>query len=112
VVDSTDLSAPRLEQIGHAPVLSDGVGNYRMPEPCERALALGSEDNEHARRFGWYPLRSTLDGVRGFILDARRQWCEGGPPRTLAIRKPDTRTLVGGCETGLQPEVSSRPDWM
>ena len=65
----------------------------------------------HARRFGWYPRRSTLDGVRAFIREGQRQRREGGPRRTLAIRTGDTRTLVGGCETRLQPDGSAEVSW-
>jgi RimJ/RimL family protein N-acetyltransferase len=111
VVDTTDLSAPRLERLGHAPVLSDGVVVLECLSLADASSHWAGEDDEQARRFGWYPRRSSLDGVRTFIIDRQRQWREGGPRRTLAIRLADTRTLVGGCETRLQPDRSAEVSW-
>ena len=111
VLETTNLSAPRLERLGYAPVLSDGVIVVDCLTLADADAHSAAEDDEHARRFDWYPRRSTLDGVRGFILEGQRQWREGGPHRTLAIRRGDTRTLVGGCETRLQPDGSAEVSW-
>jgi hypothetical protein len=102
VIDTTNLNVPRLERLGHAPVLFDGVVVVDCLTLADAYAHSAGEDDEHARRFGWYPRRSTLDGVRAFIREGQRQWREAGPRRTLAIRTGDTRTLVGGCETRLQ----------
>jgi RimJ/RimL family protein N-acetyltransferase len=111
VIDATDLKPPHLERLGHAPVLSDGVVVVDCLTLADAYTHWAGEDDEHARRFGWYPRRSTLDRVRAFILEGQRQWREGGPRRTLAIRTGDTRTLVGGCETRLQPDGSAEVSW-
>jgi uridine kinase len=111
VLDTTALSAPRLEQLGHAPVLSDGVVVVDCLSLADAYAHRAGEDDEQARRFGWYPRRSTLEGVHRFISDGQRQWREGGPRRTLAIRKADTRTLVGGCETRVQSNGSAEVSW-
>ena len=111
VIDTTDLNAPRLERLGHAPVLSDGVVVLDCLTLADAHTHWAGEDDEQARRFGWYPRRSTLDGVRAFMLECQRQWREGGPRRTLAIRMVDTRALVGGCETRLQPDGSAEVSW-
>src|SRR5262249_43300654 len=111
VIDTTDLNSPILEQLGHAPVLSDGVVVVDCLTLADAYTHWAGEDDEHARRFGWYPRRSTLDGVRLFIREGQRQWREGEPRRTLAIRSGDTRTLVGGCETRLQPDGRAEVSW-
>lgn len=111
VIDTTDLNAPRLERLGHAPVLSDGVVVVDCLSLTDAYAHWAGEDDEHARRFGWYPRRSTLVGVRAFILESQRQWRECGPRRTLAIRIADTRRLVGGCETRVQPDGSAQVSW-
>jgi len=108
VLDTTDLNAPRLERLGFSPVLSDGVVVVDCLTVADAYTHWAGEDDEHARRFGWYPRRSTLDGVRTFILEGQRQWREGGPRRTLATRMADTRTLVGGRETRLQPDGTAQ----
>jgi RimJ/RimL family protein N-acetyltransferase len=110
-MDTTDLSAPRLERLAHAPVLSDGVVVVDCLTLADAYTHWAGEDDEHARRFGWYPRRSTLDGVRATILESQRQWREGAPRRTLAIRLGNTRTLVGGCEARLQPKGTAQVSW-
>jgi RimJ/RimL family protein N-acetyltransferase len=111
VIDMTVLNAPGLERLGHAPVLSDGLVVVDLLTAADAYAHWAGEDDEHARRFGWYPRHSTLDGVRAFILESERQWREGGSRRTLAIRLADARTLVGGCETRLQPDGSAEVSW-
>jgi uridine kinase len=111
VIDTTDLQALRLERLGHTPVLSDGVVIVDCLTLADAYTHWAGEDDEQARRFGWYPRHSTLDGVRAFILEGQRQWREGEPRRTLAIRVGDTGTLVGGCETRLQPDGSAEVSW-
>jgi RimJ/RimL family protein N-acetyltransferase len=98
-------------RLGHAPVLSDGVVVVDCLTLADAPSHWAGEDDEQARRFGWYPRRSTLDGVRKFIVDGQLQWRDSGPRRTLAIRLADTRTLVGGCETRLQPDGTAEVSW-
>ena len=111
VIDTTDLNAPRLERLGYAPVLSDGVVILDSLTLSDAYTHWAGEDEEQARRFGWYPRRSTLEGVRAFIQEGHRQWREGGPRRTVAIRLADSRTLIGGCETRLQADGSAEVSW-
>lgn len=111
MIDTTDLNVPHLATLGHAPVLCDGVVVVDCLSLSDAFSHWAGEDDEHARRFGWYPRRSTLDGVRAFILESQRQWRERGARRTLAIRMAGTRTLVGGCETRLQPDGSAEISW-
>jgi RimJ/RimL family protein N-acetyltransferase len=111
VIDTADLSAPRLERLGHAPVLSDGVVVVDSLSVADTHAHWAGEDDEHGRRFGWYPHCSTLAGVRRFIVDCQHQWREGESRRTLAIPLADTRTLVGACEAHLQPDRSAQVSW-
>ena len=69
------------------------------------------EDDEHARRFGWYPKRSTLEGVSKFLAETERQWREGGARRTWAIRQASTGVLVGGCEARLKDDGTAHLSW-
>jgi RimJ/RimL family protein N-acetyltransferase len=69
------------------------------------------EDEEHARRFGWYPRRSSLERVRAFLLETEQQWRDGGPRRTFAIRDAATHTLLGGCEARLQGDATAHLSW-
>ena len=62
---------------------------------------LAGEDKEQARRFGWYPARSTLEGVRRAIERWQRQWAASGATRAFAIREEETGALAGGCEARL-----------
>ena len=59
---------------------------------------LSGEDEEQARRFGWYPARSTEDGVRAAIERWQEQWAVDGETRAFALRERSTGELVGGCE--------------
>src|SRR5690242_12656124 len=105
------MDAPRLKQLGHAPILSDNVVIVDCLSLADAYSHWAGEDEEQARRFGWYPNRSTLDGVRTFIVESQQQWRTGGPRRTFAIRKADTQTLVGGCEARLQPRRRAEVSW-
>ena len=111
VIDTSDLNALRLERLAYAPVLSDGVVVLDCLTVTDAYTHWAGEDDEQARRFGWYPRRSTLDGVRAYILESQHQWRQDGARRTLAIRMAETRTLVGGCETRLQPDGSAEVSW-
>jgi len=111
IVDTDDLNSSRLAWLGHAPVLSDGVVVVDVLSLSDAHAHWAGEDDEHARRFGWYPHRSTLEGVRKFIVDAQHKWHEGGSRGTLAIRMAATRTLVGGCEARLQSEQTAEVSW-
>jgi RimJ/RimL family protein N-acetyltransferase len=57
---------------------------------------LAGEDEEHARRFGWHPRRSTLATVERAIARWQRDWECDGATRAFAARVG--QQLVGGCE--------------
>ncbi|HEX3327270.1 MAG TPA: GNAT family protein [Actinomycetota bacterium] len=59
---------------------------------------LAGEDDEHARRFGWYPEHSTEATVRAAFAGWVEGWRGGGPARAFAVRKRNSGDLVGGCE--------------
>ncbi|MBD0329372.1 MAG: GNAT family N-acetyltransferase [Thermoleophilia bacterium] len=84
-----------------APTLGDGVVVLDAFVPEDAAAHLAGEDEEHARRFGWWPQRSTEAMVAAFIERAREQWATGGRQRPLAVRDAATGELVGGCEIRL-----------
>jgi RimJ/RimL family protein N-acetyltransferase len=65
---------------------------------------LAGEDEELARRFGWYPGQSTLAGVLETIERWQAQWSTQGPTRCFALRMASNGELVGGCELRLQPD--------
>ena len=89
------------------PTLSDGVIILTGYTDDDIADHLAGEDEETARRFGWWPQMSTEDSVR----DAFRRWSDswetGGPTRTFATRDAATNQLLGGCEFRLQPDGSA-----
>jgi RimJ/RimL family protein N-acetyltransferase len=84
-----------------APRLTDGVIVLDRHTLADADAHLAGEDEEQARRFGWYPARSTLEGVRRAIERWGRQWATGGATRALAIREEETGALAGGCEVRL-----------
>jgi RimJ/RimL family protein N-acetyltransferase len=63
---------------------------------------LAGEDEELARRFGWYPATSTPEGVRAAILRWQEHWRTVGPIRAFAMRESAGGELVGGCEVRLK----------
>lgn len=76
--------------------------NAHMDEDVTAHVA--GEDEETARRFGWWPKRSTEQTVRAAYADWARNWHDNGPTRTFAARDPDSGALVGGCELRIRPD--------
>jgi RimJ/RimL family protein N-acetyltransferase len=113
VVDTRDLDAPRLVQLGRAePVpLSDGGVVLNALSVADAEAHWAGEDEEHARRFGWYPRRSSLDGVRTFLEQTEDQWRTAGTRRMWAIRQATTQKLVGGCEARLNSGATAEASW-
>jgi RimJ/RimL family protein N-acetyltransferase len=81
--------------------LTDGVVFLDQHTLADVDAHWAGEDEEMARRFEWYPKRSTLDQVRAAIVGWRESWRTGGFRRTFAVRDAATRVLVGGCEVRL-----------
>jgi len=72
---------------------------------------VAGEDDEQARRFGWFPKRSTPEGVRAWFLARQVDWRAGGPRLAWAARDATTLTLVGGCEVFLTGNDQARMSW-
>ena len=69
----------------------------------DAAAHVAGEDEETARRFGWWPARSTEETVGAAYVNWARSWRDDGPTRTFAARDPETGALVGGCELRIRP---------
>ena len=83
------------------PTLSDGVIRLDGHTFADVEVMVAGEDEEHARRFGWFPARSTEQTGRAAIERWQQQWHAGGQTRAFAAREAATRRLVGGCEIRL-----------
>jgi RimJ/RimL family protein N-acetyltransferase len=83
-------------------MMTDGTVLLDAFQPEDADAHLAGEDEELARRFGWFPRRSTLQGVRDAIARWRDQWATSGPTRAFAVRLAASGDLVGGCELRLQ----------
>lgn len=87
---------------GSAPTLTDGVVVLDGHRLDDLAAHLAGEDEEQARRLGWYPASSTVETVRAAILHWQEEWRRGGATRAFAVREAATRELVGQCEVRLK----------
>lgn len=72
-------------------------------ERWNRQAHLAGEDEETARRFGWWPKTSTQETVRAAFARWAHDWETGGPTRAFAVREQATWRLLGGCELRVQP---------
>jgi RimJ/RimL family protein N-acetyltransferase len=88
-----------------APRLSDGVIVLDRHTLADADAHLAGEDEEQARRFGWYPARSTPEGVRRAIEKWQRQWASRSATRVFAIREQQTGGLAGGCEVRVRDDA-------
>jgi RimJ/RimL family protein N-acetyltransferase len=70
----------------------------------EVAAHLAGEDEETARRFGWWPAYSTEETVRAAYANWARNWQDDGPVRAFAARDPGSGALVGNCELRIGPD--------
>jgi RimJ/RimL family protein N-acetyltransferase len=59
---------------------------------------LAGEDEETARRLGWWPNRSTHQTVMSSFRSWARDWAEDGATRAFAVRDRCSGQLLGGCE--------------
>jgi RimJ/RimL family protein N-acetyltransferase len=84
-----------------APRLTDGTVVLDAFRAEDADSHLAGEDEEQARRFGWFPRRSTLAGVQETIARWHDQWLTQGPTLAFALRLADSEELVGGCELRL-----------
>jgi RimJ/RimL family protein N-acetyltransferase len=86
----------------NAPTLEDGVIALDAHTLADVAAHVEGEDDEQARRFGWYPKRSTTETATAAIEAWRAQWAAGGPRRAFAIRTLPDQALAGGCELRIE----------
>lgn len=93
-----------MHDVDQVPVLSDDVVTLDVHSEADIASHLAGEDQETARRFGWWPNRSTEASVRKAFGDWAIDWQDGRPRRTFAVRGANDLHLVGGCELRIQPD--------
>ncbi|HEY0935081.1 MAG TPA: hypothetical protein VGD91_15215 [Trebonia sp.] len=70
----------------------------------DAAAHVAGEDEETARRLGWWPDRSTEQRVLAAYANWARNWRDNSPSRTFAARDPESRALLGGCELRTRPD--------
>lgn len=85
------------------PALQDGVVTLDRHTDDDIPAHLTGEDEETARRFGWWPKTSTPATVRDAFARWAHDWETGGPVRAFATREQATGQLVGGCELRIKP---------
>jgi len=86
------------------PELRGGAVLLTGHHPRDATAHVAGEDEETARRFGWWPQRSTEAGVLATYEAWAAQWRDDGPRRTFATRDAATGALVGGCELRINPD--------
>lgn len=84
-----------------SPAIADGVILLDGHRLSDVAAIVAGEDEELARRFGWWPARSTWQDGRTAVERWQHQWRTGGSVRSFAVREAPTSVLVGGCEIRL-----------
>jgi len=80
------------------PILSDGVVSLDRHTDADVDAHLAGEDDEQARRLGWYPASSTAEGVRRAFDGWAHDWSSNGVTRTFALRDASSRVLAGGVQ--------------
>lgn len=94
-----------------APTLTDGVVQLDEFGPGDIDAHLANEDEEMARRFGWWPKRSTAHNAREAFDRWAESWASGGAIRAFAVRDVATATLVGSCELRLEEDQVARASY-
>ena len=92
---------------GGVPSLSDRRVILDQHVAGDAGPHVRGEDEETARRFGWWPKRSTEAGARAAFDRWAAQWRSGGAVRAFAVRDAGSRGLVGGCELRIQSDGSA-----
>lgn len=85
------------------PALHDGAILLNRYSAEDISAHLAGEDEETARRFGWWPRASTPDTVRDAFAHWAHEWETGGSTRAFAARERATGRLLGGCELRIKP---------
>jgi RimJ/RimL family protein N-acetyltransferase len=89
------------------PALYDDVVVLNRHTDQDVPAHLAGEDEETARRFGWWPKTSTPATVRDAFARWAHHWETGGPTRAFATREQASGRLVGGCELRIGPSGSA-----
>jgi hypothetical protein len=92
-------------------MLTDGVIQLDEFGPGDIDAHLANEDEEMARRFGWWPNRSTAHDVRAAFDRWAESWASGGAIRAFAVRDVANATLVGSCELRLEDDQVARASY-
>jgi RimJ/RimL family protein N-acetyltransferase len=85
-----------------APTLTDGVVRLNGFTLEDVEAHLAGEDEELARRFGWWPKSPTVETVSSAIRRWNGAWGKSGTTRSFAVRDASTGKLVGHCELRLK----------
>jgi RimJ/RimL family protein N-acetyltransferase len=93
------------------PRLSDGVVHLDGFGAGDVDAHLANEDEEMARRFGWWPDRSMAHHARAAFERWAESWASGGPVRAFAVREVATAALVGMCELRLEDDQIARASY-
>ena len=94
-----------------APTLTDGVIRLDEFGAGDVDAHLANEDEEMARRFGWWTKRSTAHNVRSAFHRWSESWATGGAIRAFAVREVATAALVGSCELRLEDDQIARASY-
>lgn len=85
-----------MSQADEQPTLTDGVIVLNSFTDDDIDAHLAGEDEEHARRFGWFPARSTRETVATAVRRWRTSW--DGDRSVVAFAARIDGDLAGGCE--------------
>lgn len=102
MVFKRETQGARIAVMARCPTLTDGVVVLDAFSSDDVDAHVGGEDEEQARRFGWYPNRSTRDTALAAFEQWARDWAEDGATRAFAIRHADSGDLIGGCQLRLR----------
>jgi RimJ/RimL family protein N-acetyltransferase len=88
--------------VARSPTLTDGIVRLDEFRRDDLDAHVSGEDEEQARRFGWYPDHSTRETALAAFERWAHDWAEDGATRALAVRRADSSELVGGCQLRLR----------
>lgn len=89
---------------GFGIALEDAVLTLTRYSDADISDHLAGEDEETARRFGWWPNSSTPETVKRALEEWAEHWRTNGPTRTFATREKESGRLVGGCRLRLRSD--------
>jgi hypothetical protein len=81
-----------VHHIDAVPVLTDDLVRLDAHREFDIPAHIEGEDDETARRFGWWPRRSSEETVRTAYEEWAQEWLTHGNRRTFAVRDPRVAT--------------------